>query len=262
MNTLEKNVDEILGRYEASSLKELESKGLLKRYDTKFIISTEFIPELLDYLKIYYNVLDISGIREFTYHNQYLDTKDYCFFNQHHNGKLNRTKLRFRKYLESGISMFEIKQRTNNRRTVKERIGIDFDTFELNSDAEQLIKNKLNGACSDFLPKLKVNYKRITLLQKESAEKITIDRDIYFKNSVNDLSLKNLALIEVKQLQLSYLTPVMIFLREKKHLPIINFSKYCIGLVLTDPNVKYNRFKKRILFINKHFGTRYGTKHS
>jgi len=132
----------------------------------------------------------------------------------------------------------------------------------LNSDAEQLIKNKLNGSCSDFLPKLRVNYKRITLLQKESAEKITIDRDIYFKNSVNDLSLKNLALIEVKQSQLSYLTPVMIFLREKKHLPIINFSKYCIGLVLTDPNVKYNRFKKRILFINKHFGTRYGTKHS
>lgn len=262
MNLLDKNIAGILQGYEAISLQDLENKGLLKRYDTKFMISTDFIPELLQELKLFYDVLDIEGLREFTYNNQYLDTRDYCFFNQHHNGKHNRTKLRFRKYLETKRSMFEIKQRTNNRRTIKERVEIDFENFELNENAEKLINDNLYGNCNDYVPKLKVIYKRITLLRKEGAEKITIDREIYFKNSVKDVFLENLALIEVKQSELSNITPVMVFLRNKKQLPTINFSKYCIGLVLTDPNVKYNRFKKRILFINKHFGTRYGTQFS
>ena len=31
----------------------------------------------------------------------------------------------------------------------------------------------------------------------------------------------------------------------------ISFSKYCMGIVLTNANVKYNRFKSKCMVINK-----------
>jgi len=38
---------------------------------------------------------------------------------------------------------------------------------------------------------------------------------------------------------------------KRLHIHPFSFSKYCMGVVLTDPNAKYNRFKSKLMKIRK-----------
>ena len=61
-------------------------------------------------LSVSYKVLEIDMIRSFPYHTTYLDTPDFLFYTQQLRGKLNRHKIRYRRYESTGISFLEIKK--------------------------------------------------------------------------------------------------------------------------------------------------------
>ena len=84
--------------YNFISLNDLQKVRLLDRQDTKFVFNKTNLPVLLDKIKSSYQVLNIQGVNNFTYENTYFDTDDFLFYQQHHNEKRNRFKVRFRKY--------------------------------------------------------------------------------------------------------------------------------------------------------------------
>lgn len=240
-----------LDAFNGASLPYLESLNLLSRFDTKFVVPLKFIPEIVCSLCNDYSMLEIGGNRMFHYTSRYFDTPDYFFYRQHHNGWHTRSKVRYRHYEETGIYHFEIKNKSNCTGTTKEIMNTNCLSKSICGGEADFLRSKLGMEPSWLLPKLSVSYNRINLIGKNCPEKVTIDLNINFVNTVNRFSLDELALIEVKQKRVDNSCPLMKKLKSLNIHKTDGFSKYCIGLALTDSKVKYNRFKPKLLIIKK-----------
>lgn len=247
MDTLE----EITASFDVTELKILDSLNLLNRHDVKFLVNENTLSEILTALENQYSILEIDGIRNFQYKNQYFDTNNYSFYMQHHNGKLNRAKVRYRCYADTNTCFFEIKKKDNTSFTRKDRLQTESIEQNIKGEAAELVFEKLNINPDLLEPKLIVQYKRMTLLNPELQEKITIDTDVQFSNAVNKYSLIGMAIIEIKQKRINQLSPSIQILKSMNIHSCAGWSKYCMGLILTNSSIKYNRFKKKVLNINK-----------
>ena len=240
-----------LEQFSTVSLDYLNTINLNNRHDTKYAFKENELPEILWQLKNSYNILEIENKKEFLYENLYFDTPDLFMYNQHHNGKLNRYKIRYRKYFDNRTVFFEIKRKTNKLTTVKNRIKAEKIEEKLSDEAKELIKDSVDIVTDSLSPKLWVRYKRITLLHKEKKEKVTFDKELAFKGMVNGWSyLPGLIVAEIKQDRFCP-NSEFIKLMNKHRIREIKISKYATGSIMSYPDIKYNRFKPRLLFINK-----------
>lgn len=84
------------------------------------------------------------------------------------------------------------------------------------------------------------------------CERVTIDSGIHFHNRATgiDADISRLLVIEVKHEVGAPMSAIERALHEMHILPR-RMSKYCIGTALTDPSVKYNRFKPKLLYIDR-----------
>lgn len=244
-------IEKLLENSEVASLTELENMELMSRYDTKYIISVNQLDSILEKLLVKYKVLEINNQKLFTYNNHYFDTDDNLFYTQHHNGKASRYKIRFRKYLDSDLCFFEIKHKSNNLLTSKRRLKVESSTDNIFGEAGNLLTKTLGLHPEDLSGKLDVEYNRITLLNTGISEKITIDLNIRFTSNLNEASLGDIVLIEVKQKQPDNKSYSKEILKSMNIHPISGFSKYCMGMVYTESVIKYNKFKRKLLLINK-----------
>jgi hypothetical protein len=103
------------------SLAEMDRVKLQNRTDTKFVFNVDLLPTILSELVPYYSILEIKEKRINSYQTLYYDTKDFLSYLRHHNGKANRIKVRFRKYIESELVYLEVKNKNNKSRTIKTR---------------------------------------------------------------------------------------------------------------------------------------------
>jgi hypothetical protein len=99
-------------------------------------------------------------------------------------------------------------------------------------------------------PSLWTLFRRITLVGRGAPERLTIDIDLSFRHQDHEKSLPFLTICEVKRDAIGGNTEFMQILK-KEHIYPGTSSKYCVGTVLLKEGVKYNRFKKTILKINK-----------
>ena len=91
----------------------------------------------------------------------------------------------------------------------------------------------------------------MTLVHKKKRERITIDVGLHFRDCSNkEKDLKDVIIAEVKQGRISRSSD---FMRISKEMNIYPFrlSKYCISTIHLEPSIKKNRFKKKLLQINK-----------
>ena len=109
------------GDFSPMNLAELDAEGLLARHDTKFLVPETHLPCLLAKLKPLCRILDIAGRRSFGYDSLYLDTPDRALFRAHHQGKVKRSKARWRVYRDTGACFFEVKYKASPEVTVKTR---------------------------------------------------------------------------------------------------------------------------------------------
>ena len=98
-----------LDEFNSVSLKDMEDVTLMKRVDTKFILNELSLKSILKELTADYNILEIDGLRLMKYNSLYFDTPDKKFYHDHHNKRINRVKVRIRKYVDSDLSFLEIK---------------------------------------------------------------------------------------------------------------------------------------------------------
>lgn len=246
---MREQLEHIINSFQAISLEEMDSVSLMKRTDTKFVIHEKDLCKILKKVKKQYKVLQINEKRIMGYSSIYFDTPSKKFYLDHHNRKVNRTKIRMRKYLESGICFLEIKQKDGKGKTTKSRIPInDFET-ELSENSKDFIQKTTNQEF-ELEPIIQNRFDRITLVNKTAKERLTIDLNLSFKQHLLFKHYTNLVIVEVKQERFSRSSPFVQELKQNQINPY-RLSKYCIGMISMYSGLKYNRFKKKIIKINK-----------
>ena len=223
-----------LGTFASHTLEAQASVVLPDRIDSKFLMPLELLPKVLATLDQEYTVLESGGTRVFTYENTYLDTPQWHYYLDHHNGKLTRHKYRYRRYRETDVSFLETKLKTNTQRTVKKRARWP------SPEANEVV-----GALS-LQAQLYVNYRRVTFWCNSIQERLTMDFDLRFSRPGSETFKYILDYFVTEQKCESRVggSPFARFVRKHSYLPV-SLSKYCIGACMTDRNgtLKKNRFK-------------------
>ena len=143
----------------------------MNRSDTKFTFSSQKLPTLLEKLIPFYNVLEINGKRLHSYKSLYFDTDNRKFYNDHHNRRVNRHKIRFREYVDSGLVFLEVKCKNNKGKTIKKRMKVDKIPNTLSNDQRQYV-SEIMGYSVPVLSKQWIKFNRITLVHKKLKERL------------------------------------------------------------------------------------------
>ncbi|MCF6351001.1 MAG: polyphosphate polymerase domain-containing protein [Flavobacteriaceae bacterium] len=244
----EKEINTI-NTFTSISLKEMDQVALMKRVDTKFLIAKKQLIEILELVKKDYDVLEIEGNRLMNYNSLYFDTDLKKFYFDHHNKRVRRTKIRIRKYVESDIYFLEVKQKDIKGNTIKNRIKIDNFETNLSKKSTNFITETTNKDYS-LTSTLWNSFKRITLVNKNAKERVTIDLNLSFSLDKNEKRYDNLVIIELKQERYDRNSPIVKILKKYRTHPY-SISKYCVGILNLYKNIKHNRFKQKLIKINK-----------
>jgi hypothetical protein len=239
----------ILSKFSPITLDEMNKVKLLDRIDRKYMFHADMLESILELARRNYYTLEIENKRFACYQTTYFDTPDYQMYLKHHDGKLNRYKVRFRTYLDSGLNFFEIKIKTNTGRTKKSRVQLYDKISNIDGVAANLLERKTDIKADTLTPALTVNYNRITLVSKDLSERLTIDFDMCYEHENGTQFMHDLVIAEVKQ-DKSGSSP-FIDIMSKMRIKDASMSKYCLGVALLVDTIKHNNFKTKIRYVNQ-----------
>ena len=243
-------MNDLLQQFSAITLEEMSGIKLMNRTDTKFITTMARLEELLVKAQSQYFIQETNGERNMPYFTRYFDTPDCDMYVSHQNGKKTRQKVRVRSYENSALAFIEVKNKNNRGRTKKKRISLEdkdcpFESY-VNFLSEHLAYNP-----EILLPQIENSFNRITLVNKHKTERLNIDTLLRLNNKVtgNNMLLDKLVIIELKRDGNEY-SPIRDIMRDMRIMPQ-GFSKYCMGMTLTNESLKRNRFKERLMLLEK-----------
>lgn len=238
-----------LAEFTPITLREMDAVKLMNRIDTKFVFRSQQFPEFLDVLNKHYRILEIEGLRYGRYETLYYDTSGLKLYHAHQAGKLNRYKVRSRRYLDSNLCFFEVKLKSNKGRTIKERIKCPEIASQISGRSAEFLSETSPLRAEDLSPSAWIYYTRITLVNRNSPERLTLDVDLNVKFDRRERSFSDMVIAEVKQSK-STRSPFMKLMHDH-HLHAGSISKYCLGVIHTHDGIKFNNFKPRLRRINK-----------
>lgn len=241
LNTFLSSVNQL----ESVSLQDLESVSLLNRIDSKYTLPVSTLNGVVACLRDNYYVLEIDGNRVFTYENNYFDTPDLQFYRDHHNGYLSRMKVRCRRYVESNLSFFEIKKKEKINRTNKHRVTIEKMTEQLNEYQIKAVRDRSRKELIKLELILKNNFNRITFVNRQFTERVTLDFNLIFQDNDGKVGLEEIVIFEVKQSKSDSNSAITTYFKQK-NFKQQSFSKYIYGVINLKPSVKQNNFKPLI----------------
>ncbi|HVN57396.1 MAG TPA: polyphosphate polymerase domain-containing protein [Bacteroidales bacterium] len=245
-------ISEILSSFDSITLPEMEAYMLMDRVDFKYVFPVCKIPVIIKDLGKNYKALDIESLRIFPYHTTYYDTGDWFFFRQHITDRGFRSKVRVRKYEQTGTSFLEIKNRTNKMRTEKWRIMKKVSLNEgFDQESLDFIRSYISHNSVSLAPVIINRFNRVTLTSKSEEERVTVDFNISFSDlDGNSFSIPDVGIIEKKRADFSNRSVISEAIKNAGIYPT-GFSKYCLGTaVLHDPPGK-SLLKPKHLLINK-----------
>ena len=258
-------VDSIISHYRPITLEQMSGIKLMNRTDTKFVTSVAKLCRLLEMASAEYFAQDIDGERNAPYYTVYFDTPRQRMYTMHHNGHLNRQKVRVRSYVSSHLNFLEVKTKDNHGRTKKKRVDVPgFDPLNPDRSLAFGPQQQQYGELTQFLAKklfvcrpdelsqqLENRFRRVTLVNSARTERLTIDTELRFHNllSGHRHDLTGLAIIELKRDGLQH-SPILEMLRVLRIKPQ-GFSKYCMGAAFTGEGLKINRFKLRLHIVER-----------
>ena len=231
-------------------LHDMEKVQMMKRMDTKYWFEKNQLQSILDAISSHYYLLQIDGENKMSYLTTYFDTIDNELYGAHHNGKLNRYKIRKREYLNSGIGFLEIKFKNNKGKTNKKRIPTNIKETGFSKEEINFIESITPYNGEQLNTALTNEFTRLTLVNKNFKERCTIDLDLSYRYNNKKVELNNLVIVEIKSDGKPELSPLVLALRENR-IKAAGFSKYCVGRTITDSEIKRNSFKEKIREIKK-----------
>ena len=229
----------LLASYRPLRLEESEAVKLMNRVDTKYIIRTDDVPELLHDMQPHYHVLEVTSHRTGSYTTTYFDTSDRQMFNAHITGRFPRYKVRERLYSQNGLKFFEVKQKSNKGRTSKKRVLLT----EKNNSAYDWLSQKIPFHTDELTPALIISFERITLINNLHTERLTLDFNLHFQAPFGAVTpvYDRVAIVELKQDRTAN-SPIRESLRYRGIRPG-SVSKYCTGMFLTGCETGYKQYK-------------------
>ena len=239
-------------------LEEMDSIKLMNRVDTKYLTTESVLEKVLEMAADHgYRALEVEGSTISPYNSMYFDTDSLKMFQDHHNRRLVRQKVRTRVYVSTYQTFLEIKRKNNKGRTKKKRVEIPpeaFEDFRSNVSAAKFLSEHSDYSVDLIKPRLETLFRRITLVNRAKTERLTIDTSLRFINHDTSLTadLGSAVIIELKQdgRAESEMKRILLDCRVKP----VRISKYCIGTTVTNPSAKSNRFKVKVRKIEKTTG--------
>jgi len=160
-----------------------EQADLQTRVDHKYVVPLDDLATLVETLRPALRVLEIGGRRVFGYRSTYFDTRCHRMYREHVQGRRHRHKVRVREYLDSGLTMLEVKAKGGRGETVKHRRPWDASrTGDLGPEGRAFVDGFLSGrpAAAELGPVLVSGYHRATLADLDGGLRITCDVDLTF----------------------------------------------------------------------------------
>lgn len=235
--------------FEPISLAEMDDFSLMSRTDTKFTFELNKLAKILECIQPFYKCLEIKRKRFSNYKTDYFDTISYQMYTAHQNGKLNRYKVRYRQYIDSKLSFLEVKFKNNKGKTQKTRIN-SWVNFNQIKETDITFLNRFTPFAKKPLKHVLTNeFSRVTLVSKTDKERLTIDFSLSFIKNETIKDMGNLIIAEVKQEKVNRDSKIIKALK-KEGIRQTNFSKYTSGAALLNPQLKYNKFKSNMLYLN------------
>ena len=243
-------MEEILGIVNSMkpiTLDEMSGVKLMNRIDTKYLVTEAQLRDILLGIRDSYYAQEVEGNRLSPYSTVYYDTPDLRMYMIHHDRHLVRDKVRVRTYVDSKLTFCEVKHKSNKGRTKKKRIEVKpIPNIIENPEAAAFLAEKQPYDVKTLSPHLVTIFDRFTLVNYGKTERLTIDCNLHFDNLRNGVSasVAPLAVIELKQdgRAKSLFKDVLFELRIHPY----KMSKYSIGSCMTNPDLKQNRFKKKL----------------
>ena len=244
-------IHNIMSEFEPIRLEQMAKVKLMNRVDTKFVTSLRRLIDFLGSASEFYRAQEIDGKRVCSYTTEYFDTPAMDMYTMHHNGCLGRQKVRIRSYVDSQLHFLEVKTKNNHRRTKKKHVAIEAGGSIFSPENQDFLSRKCWFEPSALIPALNNSFSRVTLVNNDMTERLTIDTNLSYDNPLSGrhFDFDGICIIEIKRDGLSF-SPALGLLNNLRIFPH-GFSKYCIGTVLTNPDVKHNRFKEKLIEINK-----------
>ncbi len=234
------DIQTLLTSYDPISLEETEAVKLMHRVDTKFLVRTENALQLLLDIRPDYRVLEIASLRVGAYESTYYDTDNRQMFHTHVTGRFPRYKVRDRLYSQNGLRFLEVKQKNNTGRTFKRRIPF----AKNNNGIDSWLSEQMPYETKELAPVLINNFDRITLVNKEQTERVTLDFNLSFHtpNGFRTPVYDRVTVVELKQDKTAR-SRVRESLRGMGFRPG-GMSKYCVGMLLLNSHLHYKRYKR------------------
>lgn len=241
----------IISAFEPISLEETDRVSLMNRVDSKYVFSIQKLSDILSDAVQNYKILEINSVRQHLYDSLYFDTKEFQMYYKHLYKRLNRHKVRFRKYVNTnGLTFLEIKFKDNKEKTYKKRKQWKDITPYFSGEIAQFVEQKTPFSKDELLPTLQIQYFRCTLVNNDMTERVTIDTQLMFNNFSRLTKFENIVIAEVKRANFSEHTPFLGLLKKMK-IREGGLSKYCTGMSLTYPNLKKNNFLLQLRYFEK-----------
>lgn len=239
------STEDLLARFAPISLAEMDDVKLQSRMDTKYMFSEAQLPGILEKLLGEYRLLEVDGQRGSGYRSLYLDTTDLSCFLAHHNGRIFRSKVRYREYVGSGLCFLEVKRKTGRGGTDKARLNVARIPEMVPAEDAEFIE-RASGIHADLVPVLWNHFVRLTFVHRERHERLTIDRGLRFSRNGAERTLDGICVAELKEERADRGSPFTALMRSLGIRPS-GMSKYCTGLIALGLAPKQNNFKALLL---------------
>lgn len=236
-------------RFAPMTLEELERNSALReRVDRKYIVRWGTFETFAERLVDSHRVLEVDGLRIFTYDTTYFDTGSLRSYRDHVMQRRKRFKARSRRYVESGSCQFEVKLKGPRGETIKHRLArVGEQHGALDPLAGEFLQAALTQQYGEtevepLGPTLHTNYRRMTLVATEGGQKLTCDFDlrVLATSGRGGSLIPRHVIVESKAERAG---------GEFDHLlhslgaRPVSCSKYCLGIAMTHDEVKANAFR-------------------
>jgi hypothetical protein len=242
-------VQQAIDKFAPITLDELQSRApLLTRIDNKYIVSWPACASVLETLLDDFRVLEIGAQRTFEYETTYFDTASLTLYRAHVQRRRKRFKCRSRHYMDTGVHFFEMKMKGRRNETIKRQMPYDrADVAVVTADAWQFIRDCLieqygQQFDDELAPSLSNKYRRMTLVARDGAERLTCDFDLSFAGPTGRSGRlsSDFLVLETKTMRGKGVADRT--LKAIGNRPVI-CSKYCVGTALLRPDVKSNELR-------------------
>ncbi len=237
-------VAQLIDNLRPMTLDEMDKKAKLRtRKDRKYLVTPADLASAMTDLAPSLRSLQVNDRRWFSYESLYFDTPDLVSYRLAATRRPSRFKVRTRTYVDSGITMFEVKTKDRRGRTVKVRRPYEHYSgshIERSRDFAQGFTQVAPHA-SRLSPSLGVTYRRATVAFQQPSIRATIDAGFLAQTSDGSVSCGDLYIVETKSSGKPGLLDRWFW---RAGIRPVKMSKYTTALAAIRPELPSNRWHR------------------